>query len=230
MENWQKTYDKEIGIYDAFSQYEDEGNKLLKRLLRVFSFRGKKVLEIGCGSGKYTKLLASMAKEYFALEISRPLIQLAKQRCKGASNIRFLHCSAERIPLENDSVDVVFASWVLTAITSMKVRNQSIKEILRVLKSGGDVWLFENHWQGEFMKMRGKSGLRFKESDVYQLVKKYGFDIATTVDTNFSFPDLLTAKQVLGFIFGDKALNYLSKNPDLKLKHRVVILHKVKPK
>ena len=111
---------------------------------------------------------------------------------------------------------------------SDKMKERSIKEILRVLKKNGNIWLFENHWQGEFMALRGRPNLKFEECDVYPLIKKYGFEIIITVNTNFSFPNLKEAKRVLGFIFKENALNYLEKKPNPKIKHKVVILHRTK--
>ena len=228
MEQWQKSYETEVEIYDSFSKSEDKKNRILKKLLKISAFKNKKVLEVGCGSGKYTKLLAPLSKKYFALEISKPLIQFAKQKCRGMKNIKFFNCSAEKIPLKDKSVDAVFASWVLTAMASDKMRDKSIKEILRVLRDNGDVWLFENHWKGEFMNLRGKPNRKFERCDIYHLVKKYGFQISEIIDTNFFFPNLYEAKRILGFMFGNIAINYLNKHPSPQPKHKVVILHKIK--
>lgn len=226
VEQWQRSYEKEVEIYNTFSKYEDEGNKILKKLLEIFSFENKIVLEIGCGSGKYTKLLASRSRKYYVLEISKPLIELAKQKCKDIENIEFINCSAEKIPLENNSVGVIFASWVLTAMISDEMKDKLIKEILRVLKNNGDVWLFENHWEGEFMELRGMPNLKFGECDIYPLIEKYGFEIVEIIDTNFCFPSLEEAKRILGFIFEENARDYLERNPNPKIKHKAVILHK----
>jgi len=226
VECWQKTYSKEIEIYDSFSKYEDENNKVLKKLLEKFSFNNKIVLDVGCGSGKYIEFLAPKSKKYYALDISKPLIELAKEKYKKFDNVEFLNCSAEKISLENNSVDVIFASWVLTAMVSEEMRENSIKEMLRVLKQMGNIWLFENYWEGEFTDMRNCK--KFVKANINNLVEKYGFKIFEIVDTNFFFPNLDEAKRLMGFIFKEKALNYLKKNPNPKMKHKVIILHKTK--
>ena len=226
VEGWQKTYSKEIEIYDSFSKYEDENNKVLKKLFVKFSFDNKIVLDIGCGSGKYIEFLAPKSKKYYALEISKPLIELAKRRYKKFDDVEFINCSAEKIPLEDNLVDVIFASWTLTAMVSEEMRENSIKEMLRVLKEGGNIWLFENYWEGEFMNMRDRK--EFEKANISNLVKKYGFEISEIVDTNFFFPSLDEAKRILGFVFKENALNYLEENPNPKMKHKVIILHRTK--
>ncbi|MFH1500918.1 MAG: methyltransferase domain-containing protein [archaeon] len=224
-EEWQETYKDKTEIYEAFSKYEDEGNKVLKKLLEKCSFKDKEVLEIGCGSGKYTSLLAPSSKKYYALEISKPLINLTKEKCKKIKNIKYLNYSAEEIPLNDKSVDIVFASWVLTAMISEEMREKSIKEIQRVLKKGGDIWLFENYLEGEFMDMRDIKASKKDKADVRNLITQYKFDRSEVIDTNFFFPSLDSAKKILSFIFGNNALKYLEKHPSPKLKHKVVILH-----
>jgi len=226
IERWQKTYSNEIEVYDSFSKYEDEDNKVLKKLLEKFSFDNKIVLDIGCGSGKYVEFLAPKSKKYYALDISKPLIKLAKKKFSEIDNVEFLNCSAEKIPLEVNSVDVIFSSWTLTAMVSEEMRENSIKEMLRVLKQGGDVWLFENHWKGEFMDMRDRK--EFEKANIDNLVKKYGFEISEIVDTNFFFPSLDEAKRIMGFVFKENALNYLEENPNPNMKHKVIILHRTK--
>ena len=221
-EKWQKTYEKEVEIYDTFSECEDEGNKILKKLLENFSFKDKIVLDIGCGSGKYVKLIAPLCKKYYALDISKPLLKLAKKKCKNIHNIEYIHANSENILLKNESVDVVFSSWGLIGNIE-----KIMQEIMRVLKKGGEIWSFGNYPPGEFMKMRGASEIKW-EKNFLEISKKYSLKIYAIVNTNFKFPNLNEAKRILGFIFGKKALNYLEKNPNPKIKHKAVILHKVK--
>jgi len=102
-----------------------------------------------------------------------------------------------------------------------------MQEIMRVLKKGGEIWSFGNYPPGEFMKMRGASEIKW-EKNFLEISKKYSLKIYAIVNTNFKFPNLNEAKRILGFIFGKKALNYLEKNPNPKIKHKAVILHKVK--
>jgi ubiquinone/menaquinone biosynthesis C-methylase UbiE len=225
-EKWQETYNDKVEVYDAFSEYEDEYNRVLKKLLEKCSFKNKEILEIGCGSGKYTKLLAPKCKKYFALEISKQLMGLTKKKCNKMKNIKYINCSAEKIPLNDNSIDVVFASWVLTAMISEEMRKSSVKEILRVLKKGGNIWLFENHWEGEFMDMRNRH--KFEFENINKLIKNYGFEISETIDTNFFFPTLLMQKKIMISIFGNNAVKYFKNNHNQKLMHKIVILHRKK--
>jgi ubiquinone/menaquinone biosynthesis C-methylase UbiE len=227
VERWEDTYSSEAELYADFCKYEDEGDKVLKKLFENFSFKNKVVLEIGCGTGKYTQKLAHLSKKYFALDLSKQLIEIAKTNCKDINNIEFINCSAEKIPLEDESVDVVFASWVVSATSSKKIRDAVVKDTLRVLKKGGHMWLFENYWEGEFTDLRGLTE-KPEKIVTYRLLKEHPFEIFKIVDTNFCFPSLEEAKKMFGFIIGEPALDYLNKHNNPKIKHKVLILHRMK--
>jgi ubiquinone/menaquinone biosynthesis C-methylase UbiE len=224
-ERWLEAYEAEVEIYEAFSRYEDGEYRLLEGLLAFYRFPGKTVLEVGCGSGKYTELLSPLSRKYYALDVSAPMLELAGQKCQTARNVHLLRGDGSRIPIKDSSVDVVFSSWALGSIALADAG--SLQEVERVLRWGGDIWLFENHWQSPFMEMRGKAEQAWDRS-VCTLLKGHGYEIAATVDTCFAFPTLEEAERILGFIFGDKALRFLAENPHPRLGHRVLIIHKQK--
>jgi len=222
MEQWEKSYEKEVEIYDSFAKYEDEGNKVLKRLLKDFSFKNKVVLDIGCGSGKYIKLLARRCKMYYALDISKPILNLAKKTCRGIKNVKYIHADAKKLPLNNDSVDVVFSTW------GFPLEKKATTEVMRVLKKGGDLWVFANYHTGDFMKMRGPSEIEWEINNTEKAFRRNGLKKFDIVKTNFNFPSLKKAKEILGFMFREQALNYLEIYPFPKLKHDVIIYNKKK--
>src|SRR5213083_2194375 len=78
--------------------------------------RGRTVLDFGCGSGANTLLLARRGANVVGVDISAELIALAQRRLAlnglpGAA--RFIVGSAHDLPMEADSVDVVFGIAIL---------------------------------------------------------------------------------------------------------------------
>lgn len=223
IEQWYLAYGKDADVYESFSRFEDAGHKAIRSLLKKADFRNKIVLEIGCGSGKYTGEVAKLSKKYYALDNSESLLQIAKAKSKGIQNIEFIHSSAAEIPLSDNSVDVMFASWAFPPYDAI---DGSVKEVDGVIKSGGHIWLIGNNPDGEFMDMRGNEEKQ-SEKEGMGWYKDNGYELVQVVNSNFDFPTIDEAKRVLGFIFGDKAMQYLKKNPNPKLKHRIAILHRV---
>ena len=95
--------------------------------------KGKIVLDIASGSGYGTKLLANSAKKVFGVDIDKSAVEYAKQNF-SASNIEFKVGDGEKIPLEDNSVDVVIT---FETIEHVKDYKKFIKEIKRVLKKDG---------------------------------------------------------------------------------------------
>ena len=226
-ENWNAAYSEQASIYEDFSRYEDADCLVPLHLLRRRPLGGKTVLEIGCGSGKYTRLLAEQCARYIALDRSAPLLAIAGERCAGLETLTFLQADAEAIPLPDASVDIVFSSWALDGIVPVSAREHAIAECERVLRDGGDIWVVGNHFTGAFMEMRGEGSIAIDRAG-YAFMLEHGFAHVETIETRFCFPSLAEAHRILIFIFGEAAARYLDDHPVPTLEHRVVLLHRAK--
>ena len=100
--------------------------------------RVRRALDLGCGTGKQTVLLAPRAEEVWALDISAESLRQAEARCTqaGFSNVRFLQQSIEALPVETGSVDVIFSYGDVISHLHDTYR-QVFREAGRVLAKGG---------------------------------------------------------------------------------------------
>ena len=90
-----------------------------------------KVLEIGCGTGLFTRKVYALTKaSIIATDISEELLTEARQLLPEAT---FKIDDAMNLSFPDNTFDVVFGSSVLHHLEM----ERSIKEILRVLKPGG---------------------------------------------------------------------------------------------
>jgi SAM-dependent methyltransferase len=126
--------------------------------------RGKVVLEYGCGDGLNTLALARRGALVKALDISPELIEVARRRMEvnGAdANVEFVVGSAHDMPLEDESVDVVFGIAILHHL-DLKL---SAREVRRVLRKGGRAIFQEPVRNSGFVKfVRGL--IPYKSPDV----------------------------------------------------------------
>ncbi len=93
----------------------------------------KIVLDIASGSGYGTKILASKAKYVYGVDVNQKAINYAK-KMYNAKNIEYLVGDGEKIPLENDSVDLV---TTFETIEHIKDYRKFLDEVSRVLKDEG---------------------------------------------------------------------------------------------
>ena len=92
------------------------------------------VLDFGCGSGGNTLLLSRRAAHVIAIDISPDLIRLARRRlAMNGATAQFVLGSAHYLPLDAESVDVVFGNAILHHLDL----DAAAREVHRVLKSGG---------------------------------------------------------------------------------------------
>jgi len=101
--------------------------------------RGKRCLDVGCGSGRYSHALArNGAEEIIAIDISENGIAEAKKRAIGLPQIKFQVASALNIPYPDCHFDFVVCAGVLHHTTDF---DQGLSELFRVCKPDGKVYL-----------------------------------------------------------------------------------------
>lgn len=93
---------------------------------------GRSALEIGCGTGIFSGLLARSGADITAVDLSPELAEKAR-RANSAPNLKFLVMNVERLAFPDDSFDCVCGSSVLHHLDLAR----TLPEMLRVLKPGG---------------------------------------------------------------------------------------------
>jgi ubiquinone/menaquinone biosynthesis C-methylase UbiE len=105
-------------------------------------FEGKRCLDAGCGGGRASILMAEAgAAEVVGLDLSQRNVETCEMRAKqrNLSNARFLQGSLLDVPFEDESFDVVWSNGVLHHTEDPDL---TLREITRVLKPGGWMWLY----------------------------------------------------------------------------------------
>jgi ubiquinone/menaquinone biosynthesis C-methylase UbiE len=88
----------------------------IRALKQAGTWRGRKILEIGCGDGRLTVRLARLgAAVIHAIDPSADLIRVARKNLptRLAKQIRYRVGSTEALKYPSNSFDVVVFSWVL---------------------------------------------------------------------------------------------------------------------
>lgn len=132
----QKYHEKIMDVSSSFwNKYLDEywTFKILKKIVK-----GKKVLDLGCGSGIRTRKLAKLGAKVVGIDFSKTLIEIAR---KNNPQIIFYIGDIKKMPFKNSEFDIVSSNLVLHYFKDLK---PAYKETHRVLKKGG-IFVFSIH-------------------------------------------------------------------------------------
>lgn len=92
------------------------------------------VLELGCGTGYFTRAIAKKAKQVTATDLSEAMLKAARINLKDLGNVSFEAENAEAISFPAETFDTVLAANMLHMLDDPV---KALKECHRVLKKDG---------------------------------------------------------------------------------------------
>jgi len=98
--------------------------------------KNKYVLDVGCGQGLITSLIAKKCKRVIGLDLSQESLKQAQKGLKeiGVTNAEFILGDAENLPFADNTFDTIYSIGVLHHTPNTQ---KGINEIHRVLKKNG---------------------------------------------------------------------------------------------
>lgn len=126
----EKGYNLAADVYDENENYLNsfEQGELIPLL---GALAGKKVLDVGAGTGRLSVALANRDAQVTALDVSPKMLEKIKRK---NSKIQTVVADAEALPFENETFDIVSAAFL---IVHLKDPTRFFDEVYRVLKDGG---------------------------------------------------------------------------------------------
>jgi len=115
---------------------QDEPNRLFiqlyHRAVQYINLQGKDIAEIGCGQGAGAMFLLqhSQPRSYIGLDLSEKAIAFC-QRHHQAANVQWIQGSADKLPIPDESVDVVINIESSHVYPSMQGFLSEVRRILR---------------------------------------------------------------------------------------------------
>ncbi len=107
----------------------------------------KNILELGCGSGYWTRLLAKKGAKCTGIDSSKEQLKIAKEReGKNPLGIKYLKKNITNLRgIGSGSFDIVFIEFVLLEIPKLSMLKKIFEESYRVLKKGGILFISDMH-------------------------------------------------------------------------------------
>ena len=128
-------FGEEWNLYD-YSENKKENKYLFNKYFDIFPFKkfnlkNFKCLDVGCGSGRWGKILANKVKHLTLLDPSIKALKVAKRNLRKKKNVLFKNKSVGNMNFKKNQFDFIYSLGVLHHIPDL---NNALKEICRVLK------------------------------------------------------------------------------------------------
>lgn len=124
--------------YDKQPHFKPENQERVKALLKEYAKKtgGKRLLDLGCGTGFIMELAQPYFKEIIGIDITPKMLEIAEKKFKkkGYTNLHLQLESTDKLPFADNSFDMVTAYSFLHHLTTPV---PTLKEVYRVLKKGG---------------------------------------------------------------------------------------------
>lgn len=126
---------------------------------KLGNVEGKKILDLGCGEGGYSRELAQRKADVVAIDCSKCSIDYCTEQAKqnGLSIQHFLRNSNDLYGIEDNSFDIVLCSMMLMDCEDFE---GTIREVVRVLKPSGRLFASVLHpcFDGNHQEGIGRQG------------------------------------------------------------------------
>ena len=194
-------------ITSFYENYDEESRLSLKktgqveflttmRYIEKYLTSGAKVLEIGAGTGQYSRMIADMGYQVDALELVFHNIEIFKKAMNPEQNIKITQGNALDLSMyEDNQFDITLLFGPLYHLYTEEDKHKTISEAIRVTKVGGVIFaaycisdgsIIDVGFQRKVLDIddyikRGKINPEtfdtFSESeDIFELVRKQDID------------------------------------------------------
>lgn len=148
---------------------------------------GDRVLDLGCGAGWATRILARAVAgkgekghegQAVGLDISDDMIAHARTASRDLENIMFVWGSAQEIPWRNEYFDKVLS---IESFYYYPEQEPVLRELLRVLVSGGQLFILVNLYRENHYSLRWIDELAVpvharSEGEYVEMLRQAGFE------------------------------------------------------
>jgi demethylmenaquinone methyltransferase / 2-methoxy-6-polyprenyl-1,4-benzoquinol methylase len=116
--------------------------RTVARTLESSLNEGSRVLDVACGTGDLSLVLARAGKaQVVGLDFCRPMLEIARQKAAGDSRaVPFVEGDALRLPFADETFDAATIAFGLRNLAGVL---EGLKELRRILRRGGRLAVLE---------------------------------------------------------------------------------------
>lgn len=145
---------------------QEERNAWQRVLHEAFPGDNLDILDVGCGTGVLSMVLAEMGHNVIGVDLSEKMISVAIEKTRSSRlKAKFLVGDAEKLKFEDESFDAVVSRHLLWTLPTPEM---AFGEWKRVLKNGGRLAVIDGEWkkpsmEGRMRRLVAEMGVLFVE-------------------------------------------------------------------
>lgn len=197
-------YKTHAAAYHALIAAEDADGNLLPALQAITPLAGKRVLDLGSGTGRIPLLMEGLGCEIVAVDLHHAMLLEQKKQRLESGDSRLIHADIRQLPMQAGWADVVIASWAIGHFTGWvadwkREAAAAVSEMRRAAKPGGTLIVLETMGTGVLVPGAPNAAL----ADNYRWLEgEHGFT-RRVVTTDYDFGSVERAAELCGFFFGE---------------------------
>ena len=172
-------------------EMEDHHRYITEQTIRRMNLRpGQRVLDLGCGTGWATRILARLVAEglpglgqVVGLDVSDEMVRRARAQSKDFDNVMYVWAAADDIPWQDNYFDRVLS---VESFYYYPDQQKALAELLRVLAPQGQLFILINLYSDNPYSLRWVQELKVpvharSEAEYVNMLKLAGFESAEAV-------------------------------------------------
>jgi len=231
VDNFKEIYNNQAFEYHRMIAREDVEGNLLPAMQRILPLKGKRLLDLGSGTGRIPLLVHSLASQVIALDAAHAmLLEQKDRRAQVQGHWPLVQGDVRRLPFPAGWADLVTAGWAAGHFcgwypqTWKEHIGQFVREMQRVVKPGGVLMIFETLTTGSLSPVPPTAKL----AAYYQwLERNWGFS-RTIIRTDYQFASVEQAVEHTEFFFGSDLAETIRQQGWSRLPEWTGLWHKVK--
>jgi ubiquinone/menaquinone biosynthesis C-methylase UbiE len=205
---FERIYQEMPEAYQAMVAQEDHQGNILHTMQSIRALDGLRVIELGAGTGRLTRLAAPLVRSILACDRSEPMLRVARQLLaeQGRRNWGLAVADNRRLPVRDGWADLALAGWSLghaiewTPEGWRGLIEAALQEMRRALQPKGTLLILETLGTGQATPSPPTEGL----ARYYELLEQvHGFQ-RRWARTDYAFDSPEQAAERLRFFFGDE--------------------------
>ena len=216
MPDFLEIFQQQAPKYDVLVSREDHEGRLMPAVRSIVPLEGKRIIELGAGTGRVTRLLAPAARFITAFDSSAPMLEVARARMGELhlDNWRLDVADHRNLPAADRSADLVISGWSVCCLaayggaTWREELHAGLREMERVAAPEGTIVIIET------------LGTGFESPHPPEELKEYHAELAqrgfasSWIRTDYKFATMAEAADLTTFFFGKDPLAALVAVPD----------------